>query len=167
MGWNLKSAMSESPLRPPVHPFVECPNCRQLVEFGAEKCSRCLEPIDSQYAVVSAVIVHHNTQACTVANAISGFDAFIPLALIGSIVIFVIDLYVSGRPTLFLFLPTWPLIPLLVIIGWFFRFGRFKIGDDEFLKAKREMRSSFLFWTVVLIVQILVIAAWHFRAGAT
>lgn len=137
------------------------------MEFGAEQCSRCREPIDPEYAVVSAVIVHHNTQACTVANTISGLDAFIPLALIGSILIFVTDLYVSGGPTLFLFLPIWPLIPLLIIIGWFFRFGRFKIGDDEFLKARREMRSSFLFWTVVLVVQILAIVAWHFRADAT
>lgn len=158
--------MNESPLRPPVHPFVECPNCRQLIEFGAERCSRCREPIDPEYAVISAVIVHQNTQACTVANVISGFDAFIPLALIGSILIFVIDLYVSGRPTLFLFLPIWPLIPLVIIAGWFFRFGRFKIGDDEFLKAKREMRSSFLFWTVVLVVQILAIVTWRFRVGA-
>lgn len=159
--------MTESLLRPPVHPFVECPNCRQLVEFGAEQCSRCREPIDPDYAVASAVIVHHNTQACTVANAISGFDAFIPLALIGSILIFVIDLYVSGRPIISLILPIWPLIPLLTIIGWFFRFGRFKIGDDEFLNAKREMHRSFLFWMVVLVVQILVIAAWPFRAGVT
>ena len=163
----LKSSMTASPLRPPVHPFVECPNCQQLVEFGAEHCSRCREPIDPEYAGVSAVIVHHNTQACAAANTISGFDAFIPLALIGSILIFVIDLYVSGRPRLFLFLPMWPLIPLLIIIGWFLRFGRFKIGDDEFLKARREIRSSFLFWAVVLVVQILAIVAWRFRADAT
>jgi hypothetical protein len=159
--------MSESPLRPPVHPFVECPNCRQLVKFGAEQCSRCREPIDPEYAGLSAVIVHHNTQACSVANTISGFGAFIPLALIGSIFIFVIDWYVFGRPRLSLLLPIWPLIPLLLIIGWFLRFGWFKIGDDEFLKARREVRSSFLFWTVVLVVQILAIVAWIFRPDTT
>jgi len=159
--------MSESPLRPPVHPFVECPHCLQLVELGAQQCSRCREPIDPEYAVLSALVVHHNTQACSVANALSSFDAFIPLALIGSVLIFVIDLYVSGRPTIFLFLPIWPLIPLLIIIGWFIRFGRFKIGDDEFLKARREMRNSLLFWLVVLVVQILAIAVWRVRADAT
>ncbi|HSS21575.1 MAG TPA: hypothetical protein VLL54_15990 [Pyrinomonadaceae bacterium] len=159
--------MTESPLRPLVHPFVECPNCRQLVEFGAAQCSRCREPIDPNYAAVSAVIVHHNTQACAVANTISGFDAFIPLALIGSILIFVLDLYVSGRPIISLFLLAWPLIPLLIIIGWFFRFGWLKIGDDEFLKARRELRNSFLFWLVVLVVQMLAFAVWRLRAGAT
>lgn len=159
--------MSESPLRPPIHPFVECPNCRELVELGAEYCSRCRETIDPEYGLASAIVVHHNTQACSVANVISGFDAFIPLALIGSILIFLIDLYVSGQPTIFLFLPIWPLIPVVIIIGWFFRFGRFKIGDDEFLKARREMRSSFLFWIVVLFVQILAIVAWRFQTSAT
>ena len=159
--------MSESPLNPPVHPFVECPNCRELVEFGAGYCSRCREPIDPVYGLASAIIVHHNTQACTVANTLFGFDAFIPLALIGSLVIFLIDLYVYGRPTIFLFLPIWPLMPLLIIVGWFFRFGRFKIGDAEFLQARREMRSSLLFWLVVLLVQILAIAVWRLRFGAT
>jgi len=163
----LIASMSESPLNPPVHPFVECPNCRELVEFGAECCSRCREPIDPAYGLASAIIVHHNTQACTVANTFSGFDAFIPLALIGSVVIFLIDLYVYGRPTIFLFLPIWPLMPLLIIVGWFFRFGRFKIGDAEFLQARREMRSSLLFWLVVLLVQILAIAVWRLRFGAT
>jgi hypothetical protein len=117
--------------------------------------------------LASAIIVHHNTQACTVANTFSGFDAFIPLALIGSVVIFLIDLYVYGRPTIFLFLPIWPLMPLIIIVGWFFRFGRFKIGDAEFLQARREMRSSLLFWLVVLLVQILAIAVWRLRFGAT
>lgn len=135
--------------------------------MGVEYCSRCRETIDPEYGLASAIVVHHNTQACSVANVISGFDAFIPLALIGSILIFLIDLYVSGQPTIFLFLPIWPLIPVVIIIGWFFRFGRFKIGDDEFLKARREMRSSFLFWIVVLFVQILAIVAWRFQTSAT
>lgn len=132
-----------------------------------EQCSRCRELIDPEYAVVSAVIVHHNTQACTVANVISGLDAFIPLALIGSILMFVMDLYVSGRPTISLGILVWPLIPIVIIFGWFFRFGWFKIGDDDFLKARREMRASMVFWIVVLVVQILAIAAWRFRAGVT
>lgn len=147
----------------PVHPFVECPNCCQLVEFEAERCSRCREPIDRDYAALSATVVHYNTQACSLANHISGFDAFVPLALIGSVLIFVVDLYVSGRPKLSLFLPLWSLIPLLGISFWFFRFGRFKIGDDEFLNARREMRRSLLFWLVVLVVQILAIVVWRLR----
>jgi hypothetical protein len=155
--------MPRSPLRPPVHPFVECPNCRQLLEFGAEVCSRCREPIDPEYAAVSAVIVHWNTQACSVANDIAHGDAFAPLALIGSVLIFATDWYISGRAIISLLLPLWPLVPLLMTAFWFLRYGRFKIGDDEFLKARRDMRNSFLFWLAILVVQLLAIAALSFR----
>jgi hypothetical protein len=58
-------------------------------------------------------------------------------------------------------------MPLIVIVVWFFRFSQFKFGDDEFLKARREMRRSFIFWLVVLVVQVLVIAVWRLRTTAT
>jgi len=62
--------MSESLLKKPaVVPFVECPNCKQLLEYGAENCPRCREEVGSDYALVSAAVVHHNTQACSLANS--------------------------------------------------------------------------------------------------
>ena len=155
--------MAESPLDPPVHPFVECPNCRQLLEFGAEQCSRCRESIDPGYAVLSAVVVHHNTQACTVANDIAHGDAFMPIALIGSVLVLGADCYISGRARISLLLPAWPLMPLIMIVLWFIRFGRFTIGGDEFLKARRDMSKSFLLWLTLLLVQTLAIAALRIR----
>ena len=153
--------MSESAFsKPPVHPFVECPNCRQLLEYGAPNCPRCLEEIKPDYALLSAIIVHHNTQAISVAKTISSFDAFIPLALIGSVFIFVIDWYAFGGPGNFFAIFLWSGIPLLAILVWFARFGRFKIGDEEYMQAKREMRRSFCFWLAFLIVQILCVAVW-------
>jgi hypothetical protein len=110
--------------------------------------------------LISAIVVQHNTQACSVANSISGFDAFVPLALGGSMVIFVIDFYGSGSPTLFPLILIWPTVPLIVIAVWFFRFGRFRIGDDEFLKARREMRKSLLLWLAILVVQAVTLAVW-------
>ena len=141
---------------PPVHPFVECPNCKELLEWGAKLCPRCREEIDPEYATISAVLVHHNTQACSLANSISTFDAFIPLALILGIGIFVIDWY-SGTARLSLGVLFWPIIPLLAIALWFIRFGKFNFGDEEYLKARREMKRSFAFWLVLLIVQVLLI----------
>ena len=158
--------MSESLLKTPaVHPFVECPNCRQLLELGAERCSRCREEIDPDYGALSALVVHHNTQACAVANSISGFDAFVPLALIGSVIIYVID-YLSGSLILFSLILIWPVIPLIAIVVWFFRFGRFRIGDDEYLRAKREMRKSFFLWLAIFLVQALAMAAWFVEKPA-
>ena len=113
--------------------------------------------------MVSAIVVHHNTQACSLANSISSGDAFFPLALIGSGLIFAIDLYVSGAPTLLWITALWSAIPLLVIVVWFIRFGRFSIGDEEYLKAKREMRKSLSLWLALFGVQLLVAIVWWLR----
>ncbi len=150
---------------PPVHPFVECPNCRELVELGATNCSRCREEISSEYALMSAVLVHHNTQAVSAANTITSFNAFIPLALILGIAIYLIDWYASGTPRILIGILLWTLMPLLAIVIWYFRFGRFSLGDEEYLRARREMKSAFLFWLVLLIVQVLLIlVAWKYRS---
>jgi hypothetical protein len=150
--------MSESPFRgPAVFPFVECPNCKVLLEVGSLLCPRCREEISPEYAAVSAAIVHYNTQACSVANTIATFDAFIPLALIGTVVIYFGEWYVSGKPRIAVGLLFWPAIPLLAILIWYLRFGRFRIGNAEFLRARREMRRSFAFWLVFLIVDVLLL----------
>ena len=150
--------MSDSLLKgPAVFPFVECPNCRELLEVGASLCPRCREEINPEYAAVSAAIVHHNTQACSLANTITTFDAFIPLALIGTILVYLGDWYVSGQPRISIGLLFWPSIPLVAIILWYLRFGRFQIGDEEYLRARHEMRRSFAFWLAFLIVDVLLL----------
>jgi len=107
---------------------------------------------------VSAVLVHHNTQAIAVAKTISSGDAFIPLALMGSVIIYLGDWYIYGGPGgNFLLLFLWPSIPLVAIVVWYFRFGRFKIGDEEFLQSRKELRRSFCFWLAFLVVQVLFV----------
>ena len=142
---------------PAVVPFVECPNCRELLEVGASLCPRCREEITSDYAEVSAAIVHYNTQACSLANTITTFDAFIPLALIGTVLVYVGEWYVSGQRRISIGLLFWPTIPLLAIGLWYLRFGRFRIGDEEYVRARREMRRSFAFWLAFLIVDVLLL----------
>lgn len=137
---------------PAVHPFVECPNCKHLLEYGAGKCPRCREEIDSDYALLSAVIVHHNTQAVSLANTIKTAEPAAIISIGASIYS-----YFLGLPALFALSFLMPVISLLVILIWFFRFGRFKIGDDEYLKAKRDMKLSLKLWLGLLIVQMLVL----------
>jgi hypothetical protein len=60
-------------------------------------------------------------------------------------------------PALFALTFFLPVLSLSVILIWFFRFGKFKIGDDEYLKAKRDMRASLILWLGLLIVQVLVL----------
>src|SRR5262245_56330602 len=107
---------------PAVFPFVECPNCRELLEVGAFLCPRCREEIRPEYAAMSAAIVHYNTQACGLANTITTYDAFIPLALIGTVLVYVGEWYVSGQPRISIALLFWPAIPLFAIVLWYLRF---------------------------------------------
>jgi hypothetical protein len=155
--------MRESLLgNPAVVPFVECPNCKQLAEYGAEGCPRCREEIDPGYALVSAVVVHHNTQACSLANTIKGFDPFVYIALAGSVFMYAVDWYAVEGPALSYLVLTWPVIPLAVILVWFYRFGRFEIGDEEYVRARREMRGSCLLWLAILAAQLLALfAVWR------
>jgi hypothetical protein len=138
-----------------VVPFVECPNCKVLAECGAERCSRCREELDPEYALVSAAVVHYNTQACAVANTLKGLDTFAYIALPLSALIYGIDVYAFGEPALSYFVLAWPLIPLVFTLVWFNRFGFFKAGDGEFMQARRDMRGSSMLWLAILAVQAL------------
>jgi RNA polymerase subunit RPABC4/transcription elongation factor Spt4 len=150
--------MTESLLKgPAIIPFVECPNCKELLEVGVSLCPRCREEIGPEYARFSSAVVHYNTQACSVANTIATFNAFIPLALIGTILIYFGEAYLFGRSRISFGLLFWPAIPLFAIIVWHVRFGRFAIGDEDFVRARKEMRRTFLFWLAFLIVDVLLL----------
>jgi RNA polymerase subunit RPABC4/transcription elongation factor Spt4 len=143
--------------RPPVHPFVECPNCKELTEYGLKFCPRCREEIPPDYAMLSAAVVHLNTQAISVAKTITTFDAFIPIAFVVLVAVIAMGWYSQERSRLpfALFVP--PVLTLLGIIVWYFRFGRFKLGDQEYLDARHDMFKSFLLWLAFLTVQVLCI----------
>lgn len=150
--------MSDSLLKKPaVVPFVECPNCRRLVEYGSEWCPRCREEIRPEYAAISAAVVHYNTQACSLANSVKGLDPFVFITLLCSAFAYAIDRYALGSLGIFYVALAQPLVPLLVILVWFYRFGAVGFGDDEFVRAKKEMRASFMMWLAVLLAQLCVV----------
>lgn len=142
--------------------FLECPNCNRLLHFGVEACPHCREEIDLEYAMMSAAAVYYNTAACSLANWISTFNSFIPLALIGTVVLFLIDMFGSGT-RLSLGILVWSFVPLSTTVVWYWRYGRFVVGNEEYFRAKREVRRSFAFWLVLFIVQALLIAFAWFR----
>jgi hypothetical protein len=136
-----------------VTPFTECPNCGRFLSLRAEKCPDCHELIDEGYAFYSALHVTVITQACSFANSIKYVDLIAILALGISIYI-----YILSEPWLFLLAPLMSAIPLFFIILWFARFGRFKFAEDDFQKAKREMRASLFLWSGILVVQLIALA---------
>jgi len=141
-------------------PFVECPNCRKLVRVGVKRCADCYEEVSEDYAVNSAVAIVANTVACDVANSIRGYDSFAVLAVIGSIAIYLLDLYISGSPAFFYFVLFWSVMPLMTTLLWFYRFGRFRLGDAEYLDAKRHMRRTLTIWLAITSAQIVALGTW-------
>ena len=139
-------------------PFIECPNCQRLAKVGTTRCRDCYEEIAEPYALSSAVTVVFNTVACDVANTIASFDPFAVLTIALGIGIYLIDHYSYGSPYLFYLTLFWPVIPLLSVILWFYRFGKFPLGDDEYRKAKRRMRQRLILWLAIAAAQIITLA---------
>jgi RNA polymerase subunit RPABC4/transcription elongation factor Spt4 len=145
--------MSDSLFKAPtVTPFVVCPNCKRLIEYGSKRCPGCHEEINEEYARASAMIVIQNTRACSLANTIK-------TAELGAVFVFLASLfgaYVAG-PSLVIASLLTPVLGVAATISWFVRFGSFKLGDEEFAKAKRDMRNSLKLWVVLLAVMLLLI----------
>ena len=139
-------------------PFIECPNCQRLVKVGTTRCPDCYEEIAEPYALTSAATVVFNTVACDIANDIRSFDTFAMLTIPMGIGIYFIDLYSFRSPTLFYFALLWPVIPLLSTILWFYRFGNFPLGDDEYLSAKRRMRRTLTLWLAITAALIIALS---------
>ena len=138
--------------RPAVAPLVECPNCKRLVEFGAEMCPDCREEIGDEYAAASAAIIFHNTQACGTANTIKSGDA-------GAVLILCVSAYAFLGSALWLFIACalTPALTLTAISFWFFRFGGFQFGDEEFVRARSDIKASLKLWAALLAVQLLAL----------
>jgi hypothetical protein len=139
-------------------PFVECPNCEKLVRVGVNRCPDCYENIPEAYALNSAAAVVANTVACDVANSIKSFDSFAGLAVILAIAIYIGEVYVFGSLKLFYFCVFWSVVPLMSILLWFYRFGNFALGDDEFLRSRKDMRRSLGIWMGITSAEIIALA---------
>ena len=139
-------------------PFVECPNCLKLVRIGVRRCPDCYEEISENYALASAVTVVTNTIACDVAASIRSIDAFAVIAVILSALFFIFEAYGSNSPGLIWFILFWPVQSLVMILLWFYRFGKFSLGDKEYLQARQRMNASLILWLAILAVQSLALA---------
>jgi RNA polymerase subunit RPABC4/transcription elongation factor Spt4 len=138
---------------PRVTPFVECPSCKRLIQYGVEICPHCREEINADYAHISAAIVVFNTAAVSSANTIK-------TAEYGAVIVFMATLIGiwAVDPSLAIANLLTPILSIAAIFLWFYRFGRFKYGDPEYNKANRDMRNSLKLWLVLIVVQALALA---------
>jgi hypothetical protein len=144
---------------PPVTPFVECPTCKRLIEYGLDRCPSCREDIDAEYARLSATTVAINTQACGLANTIKTAEPAVGIILGASVFAFFFN---HRSPLLSGFLS--PIVYISAIVLWFLRYRRFRVGDEDFQRARRELVRSLKLWSALLAVQILVLA-YFLRSG--
>lgn len=144
-------------------PFVECPNCLKLVRVGIRRCTDCYEEIPESYALASAITVVTNTVACDVAASLRSYEAFAVLAIILSLLFYLFTWYYSDPPVLASFILLWPIQPLILILLWFYRFGRLGLGDKDYLQTRQHMKGSLLLWLAILAVQSLAIAVLYLR----
>ena len=122
------------------------------------RCRDCYEEIPEAYALSSALTVVFNTVACDVANSIAAANTFAVLAVPMGIAFFFIDLYFFGSLRLFYLTLLWSVLVLLNPILWFYRFGTFPLGDEDYLSAKRRMRRTLTLWLAITAAQIIVLA---------
>jgi hypothetical protein len=136
---------------PRVTPFIQCPSCKRLIECNAVVCLHCREEIDPQYAAISKAVVVYQTAAVSSANTIK-------TAEMGAVVIFVASFvgFWFDPPLIIANLLT-PIISAAAVGVWFYRFGRFRLKDEEYAKASRDMRKSLTLWLALIGVQILAL----------
>lgn len=137
-----------------VSAFAKCPECGRLLRPQAGRCPECGAEINEEYAVLTAIITAIITQACGFANTIKYSD-------LGAVIVICASVYAYflGAPGLFALTPLMSLTPLLTILWWFYRFGRLKYDDEDFARAKRDMRASLKLWLTLFVVQLIAVAA--------
>jgi len=141
-------------------PFIECPNCRKFSRVGTKRCPECYEEIDENYALSSATTIVVNTVACDVANYIRSYNPYAVIVVICGAFVYVSDVWLAGAPRMsYLMLPG-PLVSLTTTLLWFYRFGKFQYGDEEFQAAKRHMHRSLTIWLAIIAAQIIALGIW-------
>jgi RNA polymerase subunit RPABC4/transcription elongation factor Spt4 len=142
---------------PSVTPFIECPNCKRLLEYRVEICPACCEEIGDEYALVSAAVVVINTQAVGLANTIKSGNALAFMVVVAFLYSIYIDWDIPDLPSFSIWVPLSTAVPLLAIALWLVKYGRFGLGDEEYIQAKRDVRASLRLWLGILSGQIIAL----------
>jgi hypothetical protein len=151
--------------KPAIHENFSCPNCRRLLPSGTKRCKYCLEEIDDDYANLNAFLHFQLTQAISHANIIATFDPAIVFFVIASLCLRWLKLeFYSDIPHLSIALEivfglVW-LAPVVAIIIWFYRYGRWRIIDEEEYQSKRRsMKLSLRMWLAAYAFHVILVVA--------
>ncbi len=144
--------MDKNLLAPEITVTAKCHTCQETILYGLENCPYCEIRLDHEELAVSAINTFVINQAISSANTIKTFDPAAPLFLLLVLLRVLIDL------------PTWYelvcsvawLFPLLIISAWFIKHSRWDSNDEDFLAARKAMKSSFKVWLALNVLSLIV-----------
>ena len=148
-----------------ITPCFRCYYCREVVALGAISCPHCDNEIDQQRAKKEAAAFAVITKAIQSAGAITNRDLVVLL-----FITYTFWMRWSGREAFFdiprgwllvelIFAAGW-LIPVIAITRWFYKYGRQTTDDEEYLAAKKEVKSSLRLWIAVHVFHLLLVVAY-------
>src|SRR5215510_14276859 len=114
-------------LTPAITPYADCHTCRELVRLGTVTCPHCGIKLDQEEIFPSAAINFVISQACSAANNIRTLDPAV-LIFLGVLLL----RYFSAYPLwLNIAISAVWLGPLVIILRWFHKHGRWRISDPD------------------------------------
>jgi hypothetical protein len=118
-----------------------------------------------EYSFVNAFEEVMKTIACDNARTIAGFNPFAVIVVLVTAGITTFSVVTPEAGFIFVIsvlLPIQSLIPLLIVLIWFYRFGRIDDNDQDFLYAKRETKRALKLWLLVFAAQLFVVFVLNF-----
>lgn len=144
-------------LEPKITVMGNCPSCGEFVRWGLAQCPQCETLLDKEQMLKSAQEHFRITQAVSSANTIRTFR---PAAYI-FIAIAVGNFLLASRS-----IAIWLVcfFPLVAVIRWFFKHGRWYSANEDYLEAKKKMKSDLLLWLALNFLNLIWLTV---RVGRT
>ena len=138
---------------PRVTPVMRCPACGETLLYGLEACRYCKEPIDAEYARLSAEYLTAITRVCSLANTIRTMRP-----AIGLLVVLGAMIYLAG------FGAGWAVYLMLssllysgAVLRWRWKYGDLVVEDKEFTEAQRIMKRELHLWLGLIAAEVFVL----------
>ena len=133
--------------------------------LGAKYCPHCESEIDQECAKKEAAAYTAVTKAIQSGGKITNRDLVVLL-----FVTYTFCMRWFGREAFYdaprgwlwaevIFAIGW-LIPIIAIMRWFYLHGRLTTEDEEYLKAKRDVKWSLRLWIAVQAFHLLLVVAY-------
>jgi hypothetical protein len=141
-GFTIGAAMAASTL-------FECPQCNETIDSSAETCRFCGNTVDHEAALKAAAVLTKVNQACSDAKYMRSTAVAIPVFLLIRLVPFFGGVGVVGFYGLTVGVPVWAL-------RWWIKFGKLASEDNEYVSARKSVRTIGIIVSATLAVFILI-----------